>query len=129
MSTNVKRILIVDDDADILANLSDILTDIGYDIDTAGSGEAALSKVSEVCSDDKCGYDLFLLDFKMPGMDGVELYLKIQKLNPDVRAIMITAYAGDDGIERASEAGTWKVMRKPVDIKQLLGMIAEAVEV
>lgn len=127
MATNLKRILIVDDDADILANLSDILTDIGYDIDTAVSGEAALTKIQNECSK-KCAYDLFLLDFKMPGMDGVELYLKIQKLNPDVRAIMITAYAGDDGVKRAFDAGTWKVMRKPVDIKELLGMIAEAIE-
>jgi CheY-like chemotaxis protein len=127
MSEKVYRILIVDDDQDILANLSDILTDLGYQTDTAPDGEAAIVKVEELCPDeDSCQYDLCLLDFKMPGMDGVELYEKILEHNPKLRAIMITAYAGDDGVQRAVDAGTWKVLRKPVDIKLLLGMISEA---
>ena len=127
MATKLKRILIVDDDVDILANLSDILTDIGYDIDTATSGEAALVKINAEETKTNGSYDLFLLDFKMPGMDGVELYLQMREVNPTVRAILITAYAGEDGVQRAFDAGTWKVLRKPVDIQQLLGVIAEAV--
>lgn len=127
MTTKLKRILIVDDDVDILANLSDILTDLGYDIDTATSGEAALLKVNDEELNTDHSYDLFLLDFKMPGMDGVELYLQMREVNPSVRAIMITAYAGEDGVQRAFDAGTWKVLRKPVDIQKLLGVIAEAV--
>ena len=61
----------------------------------------------------------------MPGIDGVELYQEIQNYNPKLRAIMITAYAGDDGVQRAVEAGTWKVLRKPVDMEQLIDMIKE----
>ena len=128
MSEKVYRILIVDDDKDILANLCDILSDIGYQIDTATCGEEAIGKVEQFCpSQSDCCYDLCLLDFKMPGIDGVELYKRIQEFNPKLRAIMITAYAGDDGVQRAVEAGTWKVLRKPVDIEQLLGEIREAV--
>lgn len=127
MSEKSYRILIVDDDEDILANLSDILSDVGYRTDTANCGEVAIGKVASVCTDeDARNYDLCLLDFKMPGIDGVELYQKISTLHPNLRAIMITAYAGDDGVQRATEAGTWKVLRKPVDIKQLLVMIEEA---
>lgn len=127
MSEKVYRILIVDDDQDILANLSDILIDLGYKVDTAPDGKAAIDKVKELCpNEESCQYDLCLLDFKMPGMDGVELYEEILERNPRLRAIMITAYAGDDGIQRAVEAGTWKVLRKPVDIRELLGMISEA---
>jgi CheY-like chemotaxis protein len=107
MSEKVYRILIVDDDQDILANLSDILTDLGYQIDTAPDGEAAMVKVEECCHDaENSQYDLCLLDFKMPGMDGVELYEQILKRSPRLRAIMITAYAGDDGVQRAVDAGT-----------------------
>lgn len=127
MTPNLCRILIVDDDTDTLANLSDILSDVGYKIDTAASGELALQKAKSKCPDDDCRYDLCLLDFKMPGMDGVELYTHLQKLNPKIRGILITAYAGDDGIQRAIDAGTWKVLRKPVDIQALLGVIGEAV--
>lgn len=128
MSEKIYRILIVDDDEDILANLSDILSDLGYQTDTANCGEAAIGKVENFCPDEQnCCYDLCLLDFKMPGIDGVELFKKIQGFNPKLRAIMITAYAGDDGIQRAIDAGTWKVLRKPVDIEKLLSMIKEAV--
>jgi len=128
MSEKAYRILIVDDDEDILANLSDILSDLGYQTDTANCGEDAIGKVEHLCPDQEgCHYDLCLLDFKMPGIDGVELYEKIRKLHPKLRAIMITAYAGDDGVQRAVEAGTWKVLRKPVDIELLLSMIREAV--
>lgn len=122
------RILIVDDDEDILANLADILSDLGYQTETANCGEDAIGKVEQFCPDQEdCFFDLCLLDFKMPGIDGVELYEKILEFSPKLRAIMITAYAGDDGVQRAVEAGTWKVLRKPVDIKLLLDMIKEAV--
>ena len=127
MADKARRILIVDDDPDILANLADILTDIGYDTDVAANGEDAigiLTKENSEAASER--YDLCLLDFKMPGMDGVELYKKILAHNPELRAIMITAYAGDDGIQRAQDAGTWRVLRKPVDIKLLLEMIGEA---
>ncbi len=93
MPEKVYRILIVDDDRDILANLSDILSDVGYQTDTARSGEAAIGKIEELCPEAGCHYDLCLLDFKMPGMDGVELYQKILERSPNLRAIMITAYA------------------------------------
>ena len=121
------RILIVDDDLDILANLSDILTELGYDIITAASGQEALERLSEADAEDTQQLDLCLLDFKMPGMDGVELLEKIHERRPDVPAIMVTAYAGEDGDRRALEAGTWKVMWKPVDVRLLIGMIGQTI--
>ena len=63
----------------------------------------------------------------MPGMDGVELLQKIHAELPKIRAIMITAYAGNDGVQRALAAGTYKVLRKPVDIHSLLELIDEAI--
>lgn len=125
--TDSYRILIVDDDLDILANLSDILSELGYEIITAASGQEALEKLSELDSGEGGRLDLCLLDFKMPGMDGVELLEKIHVLRPAVPAIMVTAYAGEDGDRRAMEAGTWMVMRKPVDVRLLIGMIGQAI--
>ena len=122
------RILIVDDDEDILANLSDILSDVGYETETASCGEDAILKF-ESClpSNGHPPYDLCLLDFKMPGIDGVELYQRMLQHDPRQRAIMVTAYAGEDGVERALKAGTWKVLHKPVNIGHLLDLIREAV--
>ena len=108
------RVLIVDDDEDIRANFSDILDDLGFTVTTACDAEAALAQVR------RATFDVALLDFKMPGMDGASLYEEIKKICPSIAAIMITAWAGNDGLQRAIDAGTWDVLRKPVDIPKLL---------
>lgn len=126
MNSRTGHILIVDDDADICANISDILVEMGYQTETACDADVALKKMAGGDPESCCGYDLCLLDFKMPGMDGAELFERIHKECPTVPAIMITAYAGDNGVQKAIDAGTWKVLRKPVDIESLLGLIAEA---
>jgi DNA-binding NtrC family response regulator len=114
------RILVVDDDDDIRANLADILNDLGYVVSTASDGPAALKCVHE--SD----FDVVILDFKMPGVDGATLYGEIKHVRPSIAAIMVTAYAGSDGVKRAVEAGTWDVLQKPVNIAELLSKIDQA---
>lgn len=114
-------ILIVDDDADICANVSDILNDLGYHTAVAHDAQSALQKVREE------PFDVALVDFKMPGMDGATLYSEIRRLHPEIVAIMITAYAGSDGAQRALDAGTWRVLRKPLDFSELLPLIEQAV--
>ena len=107
-------ILIADDDADIRANFSDILSDRGYIVDVAPDGHAALARIKER------QYDVAILDFKMPGMDGATLYTSVKKMYPELVAIMVTAYAGGDGAQRALDAGVAHVLRKPVEMSQLL---------
>jgi CheY-like chemotaxis protein len=114
-------ILVVDDDADTCHNLSDILTDLGYRVDTANSGAAALDLVR------RQPYDVALLDLKMPGMDGVTLYREIKKLRAGTVAIIVTAYAGSDTAAEALSAGAWHVLSKPVEFPKLLGLVGEAV--
>ena len=122
------KLLIVDDDSDILANLRDILVDQGYNVTTASSGPEALEKIKSSCPNSKCCFDLCLLDFKMPEMDGAELLEQIKQLDPAARAIMITAFAGDDGIQRAKAAGTLTVIRKPMEVPHLLKEINSALQ-
>jgi DNA-binding NtrC family response regulator len=112
--------LIVDDDDDIRANFSDILKDLGYRTTTAESAELALDLVR------KDDFDAVLLDFKLPGMDGVSLYREIKRLRPSIPAIMITALAGSDGAQQAFNAGTWDVLRKPVHIPEMLDKLEQA---
>src|SRR5260221_14513241 len=80
-------ILVVDDDADTCRNLSDILTDLGYRVDTAHDGLSALTLVRQHA------YDIALLDLKMPGMSGLELYREIKQLQSGTVALVVTAYA------------------------------------
>lgn len=115
------RVLIVDDDADIRSNFADILSEVGYSTTTVENGEAALECVRQQ------EFDVVLLDYKMPGMDGATLYNEIKKLRPSIAAIMVTAWAGSDGVQRAMNAGTWDVLRKPVNIGELLDKLNRAV--
>jgi len=122
MTSQSPRILIVDDEADTCENLSDILTDIGYRVDTAQDGFAALELVKQN------HYDIALLDLRMPGMDGLELYRRIREISAGTVAIVVTAYASSDTAQSVLSAGAWKIMPKPVNIGGLLGLVATALD-
>ncbi|MFG0291015.1 MAG: response regulator [Rhodopirellula sp. JB044] len=113
------RILVVDDEEDIRFNVRDILEDFGYQVDTAADGSEAIELVRHN------RYDVALLDYMMPGMDGADLYRQIRRIRPEIVAIMITAYAGGDGAEKARDAGTWRILPKPLDLQALLPLIDE----
>jgi two-component system response regulator HydG len=122
MATKRPRVLIVDDEADTCANLSDILADLDYDVDIAYDGPSALELVR------KNAYDVALLDLRMPGMDGLELYRRIRQISAGTVAIVVTAYAASDTAKYALSAGAWKIVPKPVNIGSLLGMVAAALD-
>jgi DNA-binding NtrC family response regulator len=114
------NILVVDDDRDACHNISDILTDLGYAVDVAHDGPTALEKVRAR------SYDVALLDLKMPGMSGLELYREIRKFRSETVAIIITAHASATTAEEAMTAGAWKVFPKPVDFPHLLRLVEQA---
>jgi CheY-like chemotaxis protein len=120
MNTKAQSILVVDDEEDTCHNLSDILTDLGYQVDVAHDGPSALELVR------RRPYDVALLDLKMPGMNGLELYREIKKLRADTVAIVVTAYASGATAEQVLTAGAWQVLAKPVDFRRLLGLVDEA---
>jgi DNA-binding response OmpR family regulator len=115
-------ILVVDDDVDTCRNLADILSDMGYQVDTAHDGPSALQLVQQR------PYDVALLDYKMPGMTGLELYRAIRKLRAATVAIVVTAYLSERTAEEALEVGAWRTLAKPVDFSQLLPLVNEALE-
>ena len=114
------RILVVDDEPDTCANLSDILSEQGYQVDVAHDGLVAL----ELVKANK--YDVALLDLKMPGIDGLELYGRIRTLSADTVAIVVTAYASSTTASSVLGAGAWRILAKPVNLPQLLGFVGQA---
>jgi two-component system, NtrC family, response regulator HydG len=120
MGSSKPSILVVDDEVDTCRNLSDILTDLGYEVDTALDGESALEMVRHKA------FDVALLDLKMPGMDGVTLYREIKRSRAGTVAIIVTAYAGSDTAEAALSAGAWQIVPKPIDFPKLLELLDEA---
>ena len=112
------RILLVDDNEDFLDSTRDILVDEGYDVVTATNGEDAVSLARSH------EFNLVLMDIKMPGLNGVESFLKMKENNPDIRVILFTAYSLEELVLRAKDEGACSVLTKPLDMSQLLETIA-----
>ncbi len=121
MKSSEPAILLVDDDVDICRNMLDILTDLGYQVDVAHDGPAALELIRQR------PYEVALLDLKMPGMDGLTLYREIKRLRAGTVALLVTGYAADTKVEEALSAGAWQVLAKPVDFPRLLRLVDEAI--
>lgn len=119
-SARPARLLVVDDDLDTCANLADILSDLSYDVQTAPDATAALRLMG------KQAFDVVLLDLKMPGMDGLQLYRELKRRSPSTVAILITGFADAETRERADQVGVWRILPKPIDVPALLPLISEA---
>lgn len=122
MSDAKPQLLVVDDEQDTCANLADIFTDLGYDVDVANDGPSALELVRRKT------YDIALLDLKMPGMDGLELFKRIKEISNGTVAIVVTAYASSDTARKILDAGAWRIIPKPVDFSALLRQVNEALD-
>lgn len=116
MITDMPSILVVDDDTDICANVADILSDMGYDVDAAHDGQRAMQLITER------PFDVVLLDLRMPGMDGLECCQRIRTIRPGTMMIVVSAYADGNAANEAQTLGV-DVMAKPVDFPRLLGLI------
>lgn len=115
----VKDVLLVDDDKDTCASMSDIFLDIGYTVDMAYDGKGAL-KLSG-----RHHYRLGLLDFKMPGMDGLELCRGLKTSQPSIVVVLITAFSSFATTTAAAVAGVRCSLLKPVDFSVLMPLMAE----
>lgn len=113
------RIMLVDDDEMFVESLSDILSEEGYHVEKAFSGEEALTMAQAQ------KFDLVLMDIKMPGMNGVEAFKEMKKCSPGTMVMMMTGYSVDELVNEAIEEGARGILRKPLDIDVLLKMIDE----
>jgi DNA-binding response OmpR family regulator len=114
-------ILVVDDDQDTCASVSDILLDLGYTVDTANDGFAALELSHRNL------YQLALLDYMMPGMDGLELCRRLRASRPAVEVALVTGWASTSTTTAAAESGVRRVFPKPVDFRELIRFVEELV--
>jgi len=102
------KILLIDDEVDIVRVLSMSLKVDGYDVVTAYSGEEGLDVFT------KESPDVILTDIKMPGMDGLEVLRKIKELNPEVEVIIITGHGDIDSAIEALQNGASDFINKPI---------------
>ena len=116
------KILIVEDDEGMRFFLSEALAKEGYFFQAAKSGEEALKLFS------KEAFDLVILDYNLPGMNGIEIFSKIQDKAPDMVVILITAFGSKDLAIEAMEQGVFDYFNKPLEIGELRVVIRRGLE-
>lgn len=116
------RILIVDDEPDILLMLRVNLEAEGYETLLASDGATALRRIEEEKP------DLILLDIMMPIVDGWGVLDEVGKNDAGPRVIMLSAKAGEDDVLRAWRNGADEYVTKPFDPDRLVALVAEVLE-
>jgi two-component system response regulator GlrR len=115
------RLLVVDDDADLLRLLSMRLHAAGYQVATATSAEAALSQLEVERP------QVVLSDVRLPGRDGLALFDEIRRRHPALPVILLTAHGTIPDAVEATARGVFGYLTKPYDARELLDKIAQAV--
>jgi len=115
-----KTILVVDDEESICQSLRGILSDEGYEVRTAGSGEDALKAIEEDVP------DLVLLDIWLPGMDGLEALKIIKTETPQVPVIMMSGHGTIETAVKATKLGAFDFIEKPISLEKVVLLVNHA---
>jgi DNA-binding response OmpR family regulator len=112
------RVLIVEDNLDLMNTLEEVLIEDGYEVITAQDGAEGIK------NNRKNSPDLIILDLKMPRMDGIETLRRIRKTDKDVIVIILTAYGSSETAREAVDLDVHEYISKPFDS----GVMKEAVK-
>lgn len=121
---DTKRILIVDDETSVLYVMQNSLRKLGsrYKVSTATDGNKALNLLRQR------PFNLVITDYKMAGMDGLQLIETIRRIRPETRVILITAY-GNDAVEaEARRLQAYRFLTKPLEISVFRQIVQEALD-
>ena len=116
------KILVVDDEKNILRLVSTTLKSEKYDVVTAQLAEEAIEKFGQG------GFDLVITDLKLPGQSGLDLLSYVKGREPDLPVIMITAFGSIENAVEAMKRGAFNYLTKPVNPDELLTVVREAAE-
>jgi two-component system CheB/CheR fusion protein len=116
------RVLVVEDDLDQAVGLADVLELLGYEVWTVRDGPSALAAARASCP------EVILLDIGLPGQDGYQVAAQLRKERCGECALMIavTGHGTDEDAWRSREAGFDHHLVKPIDIRLMVTVLAEA---
>jgi len=115
------RVLLVDDDPNILTTLGMRLEAMGYEVATAADGAAAVAAAATAP-------DLVLLDLRLPKMDGLEVLARIKEDRPETEVILLTAQGSVETAVAAMRAGAYDYLEKPIDSQRLKVVLEQALD-
>ena len=113
MGEAIKRILIVDDEENTRIGLSKLLTQDGFEVESAANGNEALDCLGQR------KVNLVISDINMPDMNGLAFLRELSRKFPSTNVIMITAYGGVESYLEAMNLGAYEYLHKPVRIDEL----------
>ena len=116
-----ETILVVDDEESICQSLKAILSDEGYQVLVAGSGEEAVKIVEEEMP------QLVLLDVWLPGMDGLETLKAIKKINPQALVIIMSGHGTIETAVKATKLGAFDFIEKPLSLDKIIILVNNAI--
>ena len=99
--------------------MAKLLSAWGYETDVAHNGPEALERIEHK------QYGLAIIDYQMPGMNGVDLFRLMRQRRPDLTGVFLTGYTTIDVVYPAIEAGILHVLPKPADFQELIPIIEE----
>lgn len=122
MQNSSPRILVVDDEPNVLLTLRAILMQEGYSVDACGGGAQALKAIRER------HYDLVLTDLKMPDVDGLAVLAEVRKCSPNTVTVMLTGFGSVNSAIEAVHLGAYEYLVKPAEVPELKAAVQRALE-
>jgi len=119
---NSKPILVVDDEPIVRESIKDWLSDAGYNVITAETGEEALELIEQQ------DFSVLILDIRLPGKTGIRVLKEVKELKPEIKSIIITAYPSVDLTEEAIRLGAVDYLIKPIAPEDLERLVRETME-
>src|SRR3954465_1696877 len=114
MADSVKHLLLVEDETPLREAIAEQLTDRGYQVQQADSGEAAVAHLADFA------FDVIITDLRLPGMDGTKLIQSAVARYPDIVAIVVTGYGTTKHAVEAIKSGASDFVSKPFQIDELM---------
>jgi DNA-binding NtrC family response regulator len=108
-----RKVLIVDDAGPVVVLCVNVLQALGYAVKGANRGEAALDILR------KERFDLMVLDYKMPGLTGFEVFAEARALHPDLAVVLVTGHGTPDIVDEANRLGFAAILLKPFTSDEL----------